>query len=908
MDLVQPHYVEPREGKGCISLDGEWEFCSADETCEPFSLPFLHKATLPCSLYHALHRAGILPDPYVGTNSHLYRSAVNKIWYFRRIFTVTEDVSEKNVYLCFDGISYYSRVFLNGELLGEHEGMFGGPATEVADKLRTGENELIVEARSPLYRFEGDYRYLNFTGKAREIFPWNIALDPNTSNGDFTVLGIWNHVRLVILPKVHMSRPYLYTKDIGDGKASLRLEMEIFDGTVCELRKYQMIDSPDWPSYTRAYDTGLTGATRDDFVEIKTELLSEGKTAYESLDRVPLTDFDALGMNDRYRDAQIFTKEFTLDAPRLWYPNGMGDAHLYDVKLTMLYGGAVVDTLSFKHGVRTFTADYTAGRKFREGWNKFLFKINGKPFFLKGMNWTPIDFLYDIDPEKYEWCLTLAKNAGIQLIRVWNGGGFPESDVFYDLCDKMGIMVWQDQFIANQIGTAAYPHHVLEAQIAYNLYRTRNHPSLVLICGGNEFVPYSPGNAASMFITQRTVEMLAPDRIYHYTTADKGSAHIYIDMEPVWYRHRYRQLPFVGESGIHSFPNYKTLKQFISSEEANAVLPPLESEAFAKNFPETLNHFTEYNPNRVPRMTARISQIIDMKNITLKELCEASQVQGYEWYQLMIQSMWENYPVCGGIMPWVFKRPWVTAGIQTVDGDDRPGYCYYAVKNAYAKINAVWKQNWSVLAPRETISLQVCILSDGEEALTGTALRLTVYAPDLTVAAEYTAKEVMAADFGSFTLDERFTDACFLVCTELYREAEVLARSVYFNKCTSLLADKELYEKYRTAPTETLRLDNGPWLKTSIENAGKAVLTATVTARGYEGSYAYADVALTNTSDTPAYPVTLDLTSDSQRCYLSDNFFLLKEHESKTVRVVCDEGEIDEISVSLWNGKSLTVK
>ena len=173
MDLVQPHYIEPREGDGFISLDGEWDFCSADEACEPFSLDFIYfiyKATIPCSLYHALHRVGALPDPYVGTNSHLYRDTVNKIWYFRRRFTVNEDTADKNAYLCFDGVSYYSRVFLNGELLGEHEGMFGGPAVEVANMLRMGENELIVEVRSPLYHYEGDYRYANQNGKCVRSF------------------------------------------------------------------------------------------------------------------------------------------------------------------------------------------------------------------------------------------------------------------------------------------------------------------------------------------------------------------------------------------------------------------------------------------------------------------------------------------------------------------------------------------------------------------------------------------------------------------------------------------------------------------------------------------------------------------------------------------------------------------
>ena len=136
-------------------------------------------------------------------------------------------------------------------------------------------------------------------------------------------------------------------------------------------------------------------------------------------------------------------------------------------------------------------------------------------------------------------------------------------------------------------------------------------------------------------------------------------------------------------------------------------------------------------------MTSRISQIVDMRKITLEDLCEASHVQTYEYYQLMIQAIHANFPRCGGIMPWVFKRPWTTAAIQTVDGNDLPTLCYYSVQNAYRPINIFWQQSWSILAPRETMPLCVTVFNQNGEDLSDTKITLTVYRPDLSVFAEY---------------------------------------------------------------------------------------------------------------------------------------------------------------------------
>lgn len=848
-----------------------------------------------------------MPNPYEGENSKQYAWTDERIWYFRKKFQIPELKSKVNAYLCFDGVSYYSRVWVNGTPIGEHEGMFGGPCCDIREQLRFGgENEIVVEVKSANYGQKEGYDYCNRNGENTAIVPWNIIRDNGTSNGDFIVFGIWNEVRLELLPELHISRPYMYTESIENNTANIHFEVELTDGSIEELRCFYGEKDGNY-DYTMAFNAGLTGAVREQTVDLEIKICDGARCVYQNREEIPLTDFEKLGMNNKYRENQFYQKEIVLSEPKLWFPNGLGGPFLYDVTVNMYYKEKLLDQQSFKFGVRTFSASYTKGNKYRTRWNKFRFSVNGKQFFLKGMNWTPIDFLFDISPDKYEWCLTMVKNAGIQLLRVWNGGGMPETDRFYELCDKLGIMVWQDLFIANTTNTKNFPLNVLECQTAYNLYRIRNHTSLVILCGGNEFNPYTPTNAASMFVIQRTVEDLTPDRIFHYTTSDKGSAHVYIDMEPVWYRHRYKQLPFLAESGIHSFPQYKTIKKLIKAEEATGVLPDLASPEFKEKYPELINHFTEYRPDRIPRMMSRISQIIPLKNTGLEDVCEASQVQAYEFYQLMIQSMQENYPVCGGVMPWVFKRPWPTVAIQTVDGDDRPGYGYYAVLNAYKPINICWCQSWSILAPNEDVPLVVKVFNQNGDDLLESQIKLTVFAPDMTVFKEFSSEYNSVCDFGSVKLTDDFTNKCFLVCVDLSRKGISISRSVYSNKCTDELADTALYKKYRTVPSENLYFTNGPWLKPSVKNAKKAVLKARVIRKGFDGKYHFACVSVQNVSDIAAYPVTVDLADSEQRCFLSENFFMLMPFEEKQIIVTCDKGDVKDICIQLWNGDGLVI-
>ncbi|MBQ2735000.1 MAG: hypothetical protein IJF33_04130 [Clostridia bacterium] len=156
-------------------------------------------------------------------------------------------------------------------------------------------------------------------------------------------------------------------------------------------------------------------------------------------------------------------------------------------------------------------------------------------------------------------------------------------------------------------------------------------------------------------------------------------------------------------------------------------------------------------------------------------------------------------------------------------------------------------------------------------------------------------------------MDDGFTDTCFLVSADIKRGNTIVARSTYFNKCTSLLCDPVLYQKYRNIPTENLRFENGPWLKPSLMAARKATLDVTRVGDGFDGSYGWTDICIKNCSETPAYPVTVDLSDGRRRFFSDDNFFMLKGGEQKVIRVTCREGETGEISVGFWNGEGALV-
>jgi beta-mannosidase len=423
-----------------------------------------------------------------------------------------------------------------------------------------------------------------------------------------------------------------------------------------------------------------------------------------------------------------------------------------------------------------------------------------------------------------------------------------------------------------------------------------------------------------MFVIERNIRDLDPFRIFKRTTPDQGSAHIYRDMEPAWYRHCYSQLPFVGESGIHSFPNAKSLKQLISPEEYAKPMDDMMAESFRTSHPELLNHFSEYVPERVPRMLARASAVTSISSASLEDMAEATQMASAEFYQIMIQSIRENYPVSGGILLWVLKRSWTTIGIQLVDGLGEPIIPFYYVKNAYAPVVIQVSLPHLIWGVHEEMTLPLNLINESGEDIPDVTVRLEVYdhALNKVIKKDY-AKTISggtfltAVDRAVFLVPEDFRDHFFFVHSALYRNGQLINQSIYWPKCLSLMDDGAFRKKYRSAPQENIVFREGPWLKDELRTAEKAVLRAVCrkTASNSESRRHCFSISLSNDSPHAAFPVSLGIADHGCVHYLSDNFFFMAAGETRELRLeIFDRaGNLNRfrLNIGAWNAERLEI-
>lgn len=921
MKLSQPYYIEKRQGASHLNLSGKWEFTYCDEPVEDlWALNFNLSATLPASTYRNLNEAGVLPNPYYGLNSKEYTWADTKVWYYKKSFEITcaPDSEKQDAFLCFDGVGYYSRLWLNGEYLGEHAGMFGGPVCNVADRLKKGVNEIIIEIKAFNYdktddkHFWRGYIGSGWRNKITEIIPWNVARDEESSNGDFHVFGIWRDVRIEVLPKTHIARPYLYTRSMDGSTAEMSLELSISTDKINELDC--ILSAPDW-NYNFSYFDGLSGALSDDTVTINVEFTDSdtGEKIYSEAEDYILYDYVKNGVNEKFRECQFYKREIKLENISAWYPNGMGEQKLYNVEISISRDGLVLDTLKFNTGIRIIEQNESKGRKYRQRWNKYWFSVNGKRMFLKAMNWTPLDFLYDTDPKEYDWALEQVKNCGIQLLRVWSGGGMPEEDYFYELCDRLGIMVWQDSFLANQTVTN-WDELTLENQVCYNLFRIRNHPSLAVHCGGNEFSCYAAGNSAQMFVIQRNIEDLDPSRPFYRATPDGGSYHGYRNMDASWLRRLFKELPFMAETGTHSFPNYKSIKQHISENEWYKNVD-IAADDFEKEFPHLNNHLTEYKRNKCLIMRSRASHYIDLGNCDLKTLCEGTQISAYEYYQFALQSFRENYPKTVGVMPWVFKRNWTTAAVQLVDGMGEPVAPYYAVKNSYASQMVFAALDYIIYAPEEDIKVPVKVINDSEKHLFAKAVidvfdskfnKVSSKAADLSLSPNEYMKTAFTHSFKTLAA---WADSHFYVRTTLFENGKMISSSFYPLLCLDRMSDKAFLEEYRSAPQENIMFDKGPFIKSELALTSSK-LEAEILKIEKQGERTHLQLKIK--ASAPSFPVMVKILDDATVSYESDNYFFMDKGEGKTVDMeIRNKGDLSReltLCISSWNSEDLNIK
>ncbi|WP_158299472.1 glycoside hydrolase family 2 protein [Paenibacillus antri] len=495
-------------------------------------------ATVPGGVHYDLFRAGLIDNPYIDRNSLHSEWVENRWWVYKTEFPKPACTGEKVELVC-KGLDYEAFVYMNGIRLGEHRGMYHPAVFDVTEILTSRDTVelIIVLAHAPDEMGQIGKTSMTFTQKSRFNYKWDFSTR-------LVNLGLWDDVVL----RVHSSHSI--------GPAYIRTDVEDGEGIVSVSASVE--SKSGGPNRPAACTVTLT-TPQGELIGRETAAVSD---AVEVRFRVP--------------------------SPELWYPNGFGDQPLYEVRLTLTDGAATLDEKSYKVGIRSLRYEKNEGSP--EDALPYTFVVNGKKVYIKGVNLTPLDHLYgNIGLKRYDWIVRLAKFANVNMIRIW-GGGIIEKPEFYELCDRYGIMVWQE-FIQSSSGVDNIPSkrpeflELLERTAVAALCDRRNYTSLTVWSGGNELmsdvrVP-STAEDENLAMLGRLVETHDPQRLFLPTSASgpvehitrkKGVSH---DVHGWW---KYEGNPnhyelygeadnlFHSEFGVDGASATKSLRKFLSKE------------------------------------------------------------------------------------------------------------------------------------------------------------------------------------------------------------------------------------------------------------------------------------------------------------------------------------------------------
>jgi beta-mannosidase len=436
----------------------------------------------------------------------------------------------------------------------------------------------------------------------------------------------------------------------------------------------------------------------------------------------------------------------------------------------------------------------------------------------------------------------------------------------------------------------------------------------VVWCGGNEFNPYSYGNAASIGILERNLRIFDNTRLFVRTTPDDGSVHMYPDMDPTWYNRSYKYEAWVSETGMHSIPDAYLFYELVDNKEF-FDLGKMWDKSFEQTHPEFIHHFTEYGPSRVPRMLSRASHIDNMADPTIESISEATQIGAGEWYQVVSEKMQGNYPVTTGLMPWVFKRHWPVIAIQMMDWFGQPVAPYYFLKRTYDPTHIAIDLPRLLWKSGEIIELKAKV-TNAAMAYPGAKFSVTVYDDRFNqVSKEEESVDVAEGTsvtnvpFNSYTIPEGYKDRFIFLIAELKdASGKLISRSVYYPRVLSMMDDAVFYSKYISEPIPWITLDKGPWLKPTVANSKTSLDIKVIGNNPLKDGNSEIQLLVKNMGKIPSFMTTIDISGAKRIFYASDNFFWLAPGEEKKITVTLSfrENTINkkiEIKAAAWNAK-----
>lgn len=720
-------------------------------------------ARVPGTIQHDVWQAGQIPDPYFEQNSLLAEWIPTRTWVYRKTFTLNDEHKGKRALLRFEGVDHEARFYLNGHLLGSHVGMATPAVFEVGQWLKfDGDNVLaVVLEPAPHEQPQIGRTSLIRTHKGRMSYWWDFC--PRMVH-----LGLWDEVFLdftgpVMIHDVFV-RPQL-SQDFQHAELSVEITLGSIERAVFTLE-------------TTIYENERVAAS------LRSDRHIEPGTA----------------------PVEIM---LSIDQPKLWYPNGLGEQPLYRAEIRVLVDDNLFDQKMVRFGIRKIElipnehADPTA--------LPYTLVVNGQPTYINGWNWVPIDVMYGVrQPEKLERLLTLAQRAHVNLLRIW-GGGTIEKKAFYNRCDELGILVWQE-FLLSSSGIDNNPpsdaHFIalMVREAEQIIPRKRNHPSLALWCGGNELTdgetngdvkPLDDGHPL-LAALKATVQRLDPDRLWLPTSPTGpvfSNSLTNIDHDPMMLHDTHGPWEYQGveaqytlynrgssllhsEFGVEGITNLKTLNATISPEHQQPVSldNPLWQHlgAWWVKRPVWDKTFGELT---APELLVRATQFMQASGLQY-----ALEADGRRRYQ------------CSGTLPWQFNEPYpMAACTSAVDYYGNPKPVYYAVAGAYEPLHLSARFDRIAWAGHETFEAEVWINSALPHEIPGVYFQAHLHNLLGQIVGEWTTSVHIATNAAASVLtfalpsEQISTDVFFLDLTARNAANDMIAANRYvFTKADNL--------------------------------------------------------------------------------------------------------------------------
>ncbi|MFN2247349.1 MAG: beta-mannosidase [Candidatus Promineifilaceae bacterium] len=558
-----------------LTLNGRWQVRRADDANEKWLA-----AAVPGCVHTDLLTAGEIPDPFYGDNELQVMWVGETDWLYRREFEVPEALLDhEHVLLRCEGLDTLATLWLNGREIGRTDNMFRIWELDVKEVLRAGKNEIEIRfdsavlagqeklAQRHLQNWGIDDHKLaggNYIRKAAYHFGWDWG--PKLSP-----CGIWRDIELIAFES-RLGGVHIVQIHGQEGQVTLGVEVDV-------------------QAAGREGLTAICTVAFDGEMVIKEQTTVAGDQAFLDL---PIAE------------------------PQLWWPNGLGEQPLYDVQVRLLDEvGTAVDVVQKQIGLRTLELD-----RHEDEWGEsFQFVVNGVPFFAKGANWIPADsFVTRIENDHYRMLLADAAAANMNMLRVW-GGGIYEQDIFYEICDQLGICIWQDFMFA----CAAYPTYddAFMSNVAHEavdaIRRLRHHPCMALWCGNNEleqglvseeWTQITMGKADYEALFDKMLpELVAEENPqtdywpssphsplgnrYDWNNPRWGDAHVWAvwhGKEPFEY-YRTCKHRFCSEFGFQSFPEPRMVATYTEAEERNITSYVMEHHQRSGIGNQTIIHY-----------------------------------------------------------------------------------------------------------------------------------------------------------------------------------------------------------------------------------------------------------------------------------------------------------------------------